>query len=85
MDEPKIAIFKVTGGFDIDDKLVPILSHDGSIRGYTLPDGRKVSLVVALEVMPEDESSTEYVTSEVEMCKLGFSCLDYDHLTFFEN
>jgi len=76
--------FEVTGGFSIRDDLKPELSPIGNIMRFKLPDGRFASLVVALEIMPEDESSTSYITSELEMDKLGFEGLDYKELRFVE-
>lgn len=85
MDDPtEVYQFEVTGGFDVRSDLVPETSHIGNIMRFKLPDGRYASLVVALEIMPEDESSTSYVTSEAEMHELGFEGLDYKELRFIE-
>lgn len=74
--------FTVTGGFNIDLKLKPETDAQGNVVAYRLPDGRKVALVVALEVCNKEETEYSYVTLEPEMDKLGFGCLDYDRLEF---
>lgn len=74
--------FTVTGGFNIDPNLEPEYDNLGNIVAYRLSDGRKVALVVALEVCNKEETEYNYVTLEPEMDKLGFGCLDYDRLDF---
>ena len=82
--------FDVTGTFSIQNEFEQILSQmpmrtmgkEGEITGFKLPNGKIVQLVVALEVMSENEESFEYITSEEKMDALGFRCLDYIALTF---
>ena len=74
--------FDVTGTFSIQKEFEQMLSQMGEITGFKLPNGKIVQLVVALEVMSEDENSFEYITSEEKMDALGFRCLDYIALTF---
>ena len=52
--------------------------------GFQLPDGRLAQLVIALEVVDSKTDSYKYITSEKQMERLGFSCLDYDRLVFEE-
>jgi hypothetical protein len=77
--------FKATGGFSVASENQKELAHNGEVRGFLLPDGRQVQLVVALEVISADGDDIEYVTSEDEMGKLGMRCLDYDELVFIES
>lgn len=74
--------FELEGGFSIPDVSIPLLSAQHEVVGYILPDGRKVRLVVALEV--EDNDKYHYVTSEQEMASLGFEALDYRTSEFFQ-
>jgi len=76
--------FNVTGGFDIDKTLQPYVAHDGGVVGFTLPDGRTVRLVVALEIESKDGSKFDYITADQIMGDLGFAGLDYDRLEFEE-
>ena len=85
MDDPtKVFQFEVTGGFDVHKDLIPETSAMGNIIRFKLPDGRYASLIVALEIMPETEDSSTYITSEREMHDLGFEGLDYKNLRFIE-
>jgi hypothetical protein len=82
MDKTKVYLFDVTGGFNVRDELKPEVSHIGNLTKFRLPDGRAVSLIVALEIESADETKYEYVTSEREMAELGFEGLDYNKLQF---
>jgi len=85
MDETNIYHFEVTGGFNVKNDLKPELStHTGNLTRFKLPDGKYVSLIVALEVMDSDEGDISYITSETEMNNLGFEGLDYKELRFLE-
>ena len=77
-------LFTVTGGFEVDASLKPIRDIVGNIVGFKHPDGKTVKLVVSLEEMAPDELKVNYRTTESEMEKLGFSCLDYSDLSFGE-
>ena len=82
-EKAKRFTFDVAGGFDID--FPEVLAADGSVVGFTLPDGRTVRLCIALEVEaanPKEATDYKYITSEREMDDLGFRCLDYAHLEF---
>jgi hypothetical protein len=74
--------FDVTGTFSIQNEFEQVLSQMGETTGFKLPNGKTVQLVVALEVVSENEESFEYITSEEKMDALGFRCLDYIALTF---
>lgn len=77
-------VFTATGGWDVDSKLKPLYDASGNVVGFKLPDGREAQLVIALEVLDPKKGSYSYVTSEKQMDKLGFSCLDYSRLEFTE-
>lgn len=68
--------FLCSGGFDVDANLDRIYDDVGNVIGFQLPDGRKVRLVIGLEV--EKNNKFNYVTSEWQMDELGISLLDYD-------
>ena len=74
--------FTVTGGIDVDDDCEPILAADGSICGFTLPDGTEVKLLVALEHNTGERVFP--ITSCRFMEELGFSNLEYDQADFEE-
>ena len=75
-------LFKIKGGFDISKKNKPLLAANGDVIGYTLPDGRIVRLVVALEIENFD-NTFKYVVNQDAMETLGFENLDYSELTFY--
>lgn len=75
--------FICTGSFSIDKKLEPTTDADGNVVGFILPDGREVRLVIALEIENGDNFD-DYVVNEKEMAKIGFSCLDYEQLAFYD-
>ena len=61
-----------------------VVSANGEVIGYKLPDGRIARLCIALEI--EDETGKEpikVVSFDSEMATLGFTNLDYEQLTFF--
>ena len=76
----KVYRFRATGGFDVNKKFKEIPSCVNGIMAFKLPDGRSVSLVIALEV--EAKGNFKYITSESEMAELGFEGLDYGELIF---
>lgn len=76
--------FRVAGTFEVDVRLIPIRDYARQIVGFKRPDGTTVKLVIALEEMTPDELAVNYRTTETEMEKLGFSCLDYLDLSFGE-
>lgn len=82
--EPKEYLFEVKGGFDISPSLEEFHAHDGTVIGFTLPDGRVARACVALEVEDEETGRIEYIISEQEMTGLGFDGLDYECLNFYE-
>lgn len=82
IDKFKMYSFVVTGGFDINTKLKPCLSCIGNIIGFTLPDGRTVRPIIALEIESRNGNNFQYITHEIDMEDLGFSCLDYDTMEF---
>ena len=73
-------LFEVTGGFDIDDDLEPILDASGNICGFTLPDGREADIAICMRVEGGDKE--EWITSERKMAQLGFESLDYGKSDF---
>jgi len=83
----KETLFTVKGGFDISKKLKPMKGAAGDIIGYTLPDGRIVRLVVALEIENTKSKMVseafDYITSSAAMELIGFNNLDYSELTFY--
>lgn len=76
--------FRVAGTFEVDARLVPLRDYARQIVGFKRPDGTTVKLVVSLEEIAPDEIKIDYRTTETEMEKLGFSCLDYLDLSFGE-
>ena len=82
MAKTKVYRFKATGGFDVNQKFKEIPSCVNGIMAFKLPDGRSVSLVIALEVEAKDGHDFKYITSESEMAELGFEGLDYGELIF---
>ena len=74
--------FQATGGMDVAKGLKMELSQLGNITGFRLPDGRVGQLAIALEVESADGTGYDYITSEQEMSKLGFSALEYADLHF---
>jgi hypothetical protein len=79
----KKTLFEVKGGFDISKKNNPFLAANGDIIGYTLPDGRIVRLVTALEIEDPKTDIFEYISCQSDMEELGFKNLNYSDLTFF--
>lgn len=78
--------FRVTGSFSLETAIKSKVERiPGEISQYTLPDGRRVSLMVTLEVENPEDNSYTYVTNQSDMDALGFTCLDYDETTFFED
>jgi hypothetical protein len=67
--------FTVSGGMYVTRDAEPQLDVDGNICAFDLPDGRRVTLIVALEV--ETEGGFEYVTDQDKMAALGFPLVDY--------
>lgn len=53
---------------------------DGSIVGFTLPDGREVGLAICLHV--EGGKKDEWIIDERKMARLGFDGLDYGRAEF---
>jgi hypothetical protein len=82
-DNEKEYGFDVRGGYSINKNFIPVLAYDGTIVGFTLPDGRTVRLTIALEIESKDGSKYKYVTSEKNMMNLGFSYLDYEYINFY--
>ena len=83
----KLFNFTLTGTFVVEPGLTPERAFDGRITGFKLPDGRKVALVVGLEIeSAEDEDETfEYVTSESDMEPLGLHVTEYVDAHFEES
>jgi len=73
--------FKITGGFNIGQKLIEEPAHDGSIVGFKLPDGSIARPCICLEI-EDTNGEFKYVTAETEMSSLGFEGLDYDDTSF---
>ena len=68
--------FLCSGGFDVDANLDRIYDDVGNVVGFQLPDGRKVRLVIGLEV--ESDTTLIHVTNEFDMDDLGINLTDYD-------
>lgn len=75
--------FEIVGGLDVDTQNHCIRAHDGAVIGFRLPDGRTVRLVMCLEIESADGEEFTYLPECAAMDEIGFSNLDYDHLTFF--
>ena len=58
--------------------------HNQAIVGFTMPDGRVIRPIVAMEVESKGGNQYRDVTSQNEMGKLGLEDLDYDDVTGFE-
>lgn len=74
--------FKVTGGFDVDSELEPLLDAGGAVYGFRLPDGRECDLAICLRV--EGNGGEEFVVDERDLGSLGFDGLVYEHSEFNE-
>lgn len=83
-NKDKEYVFTATGGWTINSDLIPVYDAFNQVVGFQLPDGRLAQLVIALEIVDEKTDSFKYITSEKQMERLGFCCLDYDRLVFEE-
>ena len=77
-------LFALSGEFAVSSHLKPIFAgRKNTIIGFELPDGRKVKLIVGLELENEVNDDYDYITSHKVMEDLGFGSLDY-YMTCFE-
>ena len=77
-------LFALSGEFAVSSHLKPIFGgRKNTIIGFELPDGRKVKLIVGLELYDENEVNGDHITSAKGMQDLGFGLLDY-HMSSFE-
>lgn len=77
-------LFSIEGGFDVDKKLKPETSqvNPNTVIAFN-SKAKRISLIMALEV-EDDNGNIQYITSEKEMEKLGFTGLEYRHLDFYK-
>jgi hypothetical protein len=66
--------FTLSGVILVTRDAEPQLDVDGNICAFHLPDGRRVTLAVALEV---EDVGIKYITDQEEMETLGFCFVDY--------
>jgi hypothetical protein len=76
-------LFRITGGFDVDEELEPMYAANGSVCGFRTASGAEVRLIVGLELKKDDSHYEDY-TSDARMRGLGFSNLDYGECTLEE-
>ena len=74
--------FTISGGIEVRHSLDPIEDSQGRVVGFTLPNGRKVDLVVALGVHEPESDEYTYLTLEGDTEALSFRNFDYDRLEF---
>ena len=72
--------FVVSGSIQVSG--TPEEDINGEVCGYRLPDGRFVRLAVALEIEAEDGNDYQYLSTDQEMQKVGFSVIQYDQTQF---
>jgi len=73
----------------VKDTLTPYTGHNplssnGTIVGFTLPDGLKVRPIIGLEVESKDGKFKD-LSHESQFAKLGFIDMDYDMSEFDED
>jgi hypothetical protein len=77
-------LFALSGEFAVSSHLKPIFAgRKNTIIGFELPDGRKVKLIVGLELENEVNGDYDHITSAKGMQDLGFGLIDY-HMSSFE-
>jgi len=79
-------LFALSGEFAVSSHLKPVFgkgNRQKTIIGFELPDGRKVKLIVGLQLENEVNGDYDHITSEKGMQDLGFGLLDY-HMSSFE-
>lgn len=76
--------FTLSGTFEVPEGLEPVIGHDGRIYAYRLPDGRLVRPQLVLGIESPVEEAYRDLSSDEEMDAIGFSCLEYTEVAFFE-
>lgn len=82
-DEARRTTFSISGTLEVAPDLIARADWEGTICGYQLPDGRTVRLAMALEIESTD-GEFSYVNSDVDMARCGFTCLDYEKISFIQ-
>ena len=80
----KLWHFEIRGGFDIRKKFKPETDFMGNVVRFRMPDGRLARLFAGIEVEDKTGNKYQYVFDEGKLTALGFSCMDYEHLEFYE-